>query len=176
MHRENEEFKALFDASGWSQAEAGRRLHKDRASISRYLSGQIAPEPVVLELFKMILSVEKPDVLSVANRMTIGTSGEADQLLLKLEELRTADPDAYEQAKNNIEFLHDRISEKPPTLREQPVTYIKKEPEPSPKTEVDRVAEELGKKAADDVSQNKVNQVARKIVRRGSDNVRKGRQ
>jgi transcriptional regulator with XRE-family HTH domain len=63
---ENIEFIALFEASGWKAIHAAQRLRVTRATLSRYLSGDIAPSAPVIELFKLILLTEKPGALTVA--------------------------------------------------------------------------------------------------------------
>lgn len=60
------EFKALFEASEWSQAETARRLRVDRATVSRYISGEIEPPNSMMELFKMILLREMPEAMTAA--------------------------------------------------------------------------------------------------------------
>lgn len=112
---ENREFIALFDASGWNQAECGRRLHKDRASISRYLSGQIPPERSVIELFKLILASVNPAALEAAGKRGANQVEQfiADSLYEKLNELKSHDPRAYKELERQVDFLHERMAKAP---------------------------------------------------------------
>lgn len=63
MEAENKEFMALLDASGWSQAEAARRLYLAPSNITQYKKNDNRPSRQVLELFKVILASEKPEAL-----------------------------------------------------------------------------------------------------------------
>lgn len=64
MKAENEEFKALITAAGWTPAEAARRLDLGRSSTSRFLSGEITPSPPVMKLLKLMLAAEQPGALA----------------------------------------------------------------------------------------------------------------
>lgn len=62
----SDEFKELLEGSGWSQAEAARRLELQPPSISRYCKGVEQPSRQTLRLFKIILSNEQPEILGPA--------------------------------------------------------------------------------------------------------------
>lgn len=66
MRQENIDFIALFEASGWSQAEASRQLDTSPPNISRYLSGAMPPHKTLLKLFKVLLANQKPGALAAA--------------------------------------------------------------------------------------------------------------
>jgi hypothetical protein len=61
---ENLEFIALFEASGWRQAEAARELKTTRATLSRCLSGDQVPSAPLIELFRLTLANRKPGALT----------------------------------------------------------------------------------------------------------------
>lgn len=66
MEPENLEFIALLEAAQWRPAEAARRLHVSRATVSQYMSGRIRVGAPILELFKMIVANEQPGALTAA--------------------------------------------------------------------------------------------------------------
>jgi hypothetical protein len=67
VRAENLKFIALLEASGWSKAEAARQLSGiDRATVGRYVSGQITPPPQILELFEFKLAAQRPGALTNA--------------------------------------------------------------------------------------------------------------
>ncbi len=51
MHESNAQFVDLLVKSGWNQARAARELGVTTASVSRYVSGKMAPSLPVLRLF-----------------------------------------------------------------------------------------------------------------------------
>lgn len=108
---ENIEFIALFEASGWSQAHAAKRLWKDRASINRYLNGKIVPEQSVLELFKIILAGEKPGALSV-NPMKEEALDFWEQKILN--DLRPLQPADRERVLKTIRVMIEDLPQRPP--------------------------------------------------------------
>jgi transcriptional regulator with XRE-family HTH domain len=61
---ENLEFIALFEASGWRQAEAARELKTTRATLSRCLSGDQVPSAPLIKLFELILANRQPGALT----------------------------------------------------------------------------------------------------------------
>ncbi len=68
MGPENEEFKTLWDASGWqSHAEAARKLELSRSVVGRFLTGEVKPSASTLKLFKLILLNENPAALTGAS-------------------------------------------------------------------------------------------------------------
>lgn len=75
MRPENQEFIALFEASGWNQTQAAKRLYLEAPTISRYLNPDpkksIAPAKGTIEHFKMILASEKPGALSAIRPETL---------------------------------------------------------------------------------------------------------
>jgi transcriptional regulator with XRE-family HTH domain len=64
VREENIEFIALFEASGWTQAEVARQLHLDRSSVGKFLKGIVSPSGQTLKLFKLILADQKPEALT----------------------------------------------------------------------------------------------------------------
>lgn len=56
----NNEFARLLRVSGWTQAEAARRLHLSPATVSLYLSGHTRPSVTVIQLFKLMLGDTSP--------------------------------------------------------------------------------------------------------------------
>lgn len=89
---ENAEFAALFNLSGWSQAEAARRLGVDRGTVSRYLAEDqeksIAPSRPVVELFKAILVHERPAAMVPNDPLSDIEKSVIDQLRSLSEEDR----------------------------------------------------------------------------------------
>jgi transcriptional regulator with XRE-family HTH domain len=64
MHPLKREFKRLFDASGWTQAEAARKLHLTRGGVNGIVTGGTVPSASTLDLFRRVLIGEKPEALS----------------------------------------------------------------------------------------------------------------
>ncbi len=66
MTTEQQEFIALWKASGWTKAEAARQLDLSRSAVGRFVEGKISPSIQTLKLFKLILAAEKPGALTGA--------------------------------------------------------------------------------------------------------------
>jgi transcriptional regulator with XRE-family HTH domain len=113
MDGENAEFIALLKASEWSQAEAARRLRLDRATVSRYMSGEVKPSAPVLELFKIILQTERPGVLTVATEMREQSFAEWERKVVEdLRWLHQADRDRVIKA---LKALVEGLPRREPT-------------------------------------------------------------
>ena len=104
MEQENREFMQLLEASGWSQAEAARRLHLAPSNISQYKSNTNRPSRQVLELFKLLLLSENSSALKAnASKAT-----ESVRLLDSEErELAKLPPDEREEV---IKLVRDVLS------------------------------------------------------------------
>lgn len=102
MRPENAEFAELFKASGWTQAEAARRLGLNRATISRYLAEDEAqrmpPSETVLLLFRTILQ-QGP------RREHLDDRQPQDRAWEDLQDLRRRSPATYRAAVATIAAL-----------------------------------------------------------------------
>jgi transcriptional regulator with XRE-family HTH domain len=92
-----EEMKKL----GLKPAHVAKLIRKSRATVSQILAGEQTPSPTTLDLFERVAAEKSGRAPESQNK---------DEVQTKLEDLKQNDPNAYEQAKNNIEFLHDRMS------------------------------------------------------------------
>ncbi len=72
------EFIALLESSGWNQVEAAKRLHKTQAVISRWKNNIDPADRATVELFKLLLSVEKPSAIAPAALHDAPLSGDID--------------------------------------------------------------------------------------------------
>jgi transcriptional regulator with XRE-family HTH domain len=160
MRKENAEFRALFESSGWSQAETARRLELDRATVSRYLDDdqdkQIPPSAPVIKLFRFILASEKAGTGDVPLEVKEGPIERmsADGAHEKLSELRAKDPGAYDLLKTSIEFLHGRISQQRPRPQRGVKYEIKKPRDASsePTSDAQRVLKQASASSKSDPS------------------------
>jgi transcriptional regulator with XRE-family HTH domain len=63
-----EEFVRLIGAAHWTQAEAARRLQMTPGAVSQICSGRTRPRASTLNLLKMIMGAEHPEILSQHER------------------------------------------------------------------------------------------------------------
>ena len=116
MKPENLEFIALFEASGWRQAEAARELKTTRATLSRCLSGDQVPSAPLIELFRLTLANRKPGALTrrgVAARVEVLADWEK-RIIDDLRYLREDDRERVLKAMRAIlEALPKRDAEVP---------------------------------------------------------------
>ena len=94
MDPKTEEFINLSRMAGWSQAEVARRLHITPGAVSQLFSGRTRPRAATLNLLKMIVAKEMPEVLAAHESTRSGSlAGWESQLLEELRRLPTADRD-----------------------------------------------------------------------------------
>lgn len=63
MDPKKQEFKRLLDLSGWTQAEAARKLELTRGGVNGLVTGKSVPSQATLKLFRLILESERPEAL-----------------------------------------------------------------------------------------------------------------
>ncbi len=105
----NEEFRGLFERSGWTQAECARQLDLTPQDVSRYLGGVHPPDKQTLRLFKIILSSDNPEALAPSGMVLRETPPDHTELL--------------QEAHTTLEKLRAALSGK------KPVTYSRKKTE-----------------------------------------------
>jgi len=136
------EFCALLqemESAGFTKAAVAGLLDISPAAVTQFFTGKATPKSTTIALFHHIvdeaLGRKQPDT----KREIISVDGVHE----KLTELKQKDPSAYAHAKTNIEFLHDRATQKEDLPRTaKPVDYrgdIKKKPN----LNVDQIAEQL---------------------------------
>lgn len=114
MHPRKAEFIELFEKSGWSQAEAGRRLGKSRAGINGFITGDVIPTETTLNFFKMILLSENVNVDNVLHDRP-AVPPWAQKIVDELSSLPEAERDKL--ADRLAEFAKIMKDEKPATKR-----------------------------------------------------------
>jgi transcriptional regulator with XRE-family HTH domain len=58
------EFIELFEASGWSQAELGRRIDMTRGGVNGIITGDAVPSMAAVRLFRLVLAQVNPKAAS----------------------------------------------------------------------------------------------------------------
>ena len=58
MHPRKQEFISLLKSSGWSQAEAARRLDLTRGGLNGIVTGPTKPSSTLLKLFRLLLQID----------------------------------------------------------------------------------------------------------------------
>ena len=113
MRQENIDFIALYEASGWSEAEAARHLETTRASVNRWLTGELTPKKGWIKLFKLILAEQNPGALTAASRIP-----EEDRLAewerKILEDLRWLQDEDRQRVLKAMKALMDGLPRKAP--------------------------------------------------------------
>jgi hypothetical protein len=79
MDPEKAEFKRLIDLMGWSQSEAARRLHKTPAAVNHLVNPAHPNKPTqtTLQLLKLIIASERPNLFEAAFQLREGPAGPA---------------------------------------------------------------------------------------------------
>src|SRR5208282_5714266 len=77
MDPEKAEFKRLIDLMGWSQSEAARRLHKTPGAVNHLVNPDHPNKPTqtTLQLLKLIIASERPDLFETAFELKEGQAG-----------------------------------------------------------------------------------------------------
>jgi|SRR5579862_5426461 len=129
MDPEKAEFKRLIDLMGWSQSEAARRLHKTPAAVNHLVNPAHPNKPTqtTLQLLKLIIASERPDLFEAAFELKEGPSGlkpDHNKLSHKekalIEMLRQAPPAEQERVYAVIRAMLNQGAEKQPKWRKSP--------------------------------------------------------
>jgi transcriptional regulator with XRE-family HTH domain len=102
---ENIEFKELLAASGWTQAEAARKLFLQPPSISQYVNGSNRPSRQVLELFKLAIVSYNPGALFPSGNNRERSFHLAEWEAKLIEELRWLQEDDRDRVLKAIKAL-----------------------------------------------------------------------
>lgn len=99
-----QEFIALFELSGWSQAEAGRQLHLTRGGVNGIITGKASVSAGVVELMRLKVSLLGKRLDTVMQMRPVAPTDPADA---DLDWLKRHDPKRYESAKVVIQSLRE---------------------------------------------------------------------
>jgi transcriptional regulator with XRE-family HTH domain len=88
MDPEKAEFKRLIDLMGWSQSEAARRLYKTPAAVNHLVNPDHPNKPTetTLQLLKLIIASERPELFEAAFKLKEGPRLNDDQSKLNAKE------------------------------------------------------------------------------------------
>jgi len=101
-----QEFIALFELSGWSQAEAARQLHLTRGGVNGIITGKASVSASTVELLRLkVALLGKP--LDTAMQMRDSVPRCPDPASTDLDWLKRNDPKSYESAKVVIHSLRE---------------------------------------------------------------------
>ncbi len=96
MHPRKKEFIELFEASGWTQAEAARQLGISRGGVNGIVTGETIPSEITMRLFRLIMISEKPEVIGAKETAKIRADLGEDWAGELMDELRRIEPDQRE--------------------------------------------------------------------------------
>lgn len=129
----------MFESTGWSQAEAARRMDMTRGGINGIITGPTIPSAASVKLLEMLLvdhgvplsrkSVGKTARLHVEE--ILARHAGAEELADKLNEIHQRDPKMFKAAKAMIESFH------------QQVNYRTKKPNSKIRAAADRITESV---------------------------------
>jgi len=117
MDPEKAEFKRLIDLMGWTQSEAARRLRKTPSAINHLVNPDHPNRPTqtMLQLLKLIIASERPDLFEAAFELKEGQAGpKPDHGRLSqrerglIEMLRRAPPEEQERVYAVIRAMLNR--------------------------------------------------------------------
>ncbi len=107
----SKEFLALLQTSGWTKAEAARRLEVTPSLISQYANGVTRPSPQMVRLFKLVLVSDRP---AARNPAPAGNApGDATELQLvaaQLREIYEHDPAAFRHVVAMVDGVYRGLS------------------------------------------------------------------
>lgn len=113
----------LLEVSGWSQAEAARRLYLAPSNISQYKNNDNRPSRQVLELFKVLLASEKPQALS-AMVLRDEPIAAGDETELWKRRAKTAESELH-RLRNGLRLLLDPNSKLDALVEDHIVAEVK---------------------------------------------------
>lgn len=118
MNALKREFIELARRSGWSQAEIARKLKYSRGGVNGIITGPHNPSEPLLELFRLKVSAEKPELLTAGvftPPLPVDDVDEDDlrDAVAKLEDIHKNDKPAFKTIHQVIDLSAGRLEKKP---------------------------------------------------------------
>jgi transcriptional regulator with XRE-family HTH domain len=129
---EKKQFRMLAarakELGGWSQAELGRRLKVERATINGIVTGDKDPGKSLLELFRFVFFQAFPQAAAGQTKYPAGPeesvigmdADEVKSTVSKLREVHSADPDAFSTIDQVVDLAHRNLPKKPGVSSTEP--------------------------------------------------------
>ena len=96
QHPRKREFLALYERTGWTQAELARKLELTAGGVSGVVKGETIPSAGLVKLLNLVMLHEQPKALPPGTRRGVPAGGRGvdralDRLLVVLAQVRTSE-------------------------------------------------------------------------------------
>jgi transcriptional regulator with XRE-family HTH domain len=108
------EFIALAERSKWSQSEIARKLNMTRGGVNGIVTGEKIPGPRLVELFRVKLAADRPELPASHPPPLAGSARESDQpemleAMDRLREIQANAPKEFKTLQEMIVIMHEGV-------------------------------------------------------------------